>query len=158
MDYSSETSLDGAKRDDNDCAVYAVHVATGVEYREVLLAFTRAGRKRGKGTPFHITSKVLETLGWKLADVTERYSHVKTVRRTGNKLPESHTYLVRVYRHILCIRDGDVMDWTKERLHQVKRIYALYKAGDVKPRTTKIRTSYPKATAANRRKRKSLLD
>ncbi len=146
-------------REKNDCTVWAVHKATGIAYPDVIALFAAEGRRKGRGARTAITLAVLKKLGFLVANVTERYAHIKTVRASGNRLPESHVYLVQVANHILCIRNGVVEDWSAGRVHRVKDIWALYRVGEAKPETGKIRAkSFAKVSKTERKKRRSVLD
>lgn len=142
-------------RERNDCTVYAVHKATGEPYSKVLRLFHEIGRKPNKGANNWMTFGVVEQLGYDLADVTERYAHLRTIRNANNRLPDYYTYLVLVSRHILCIRNGFVEDWSRGKLLRIISLYIIYRKGDPKPDTGDIpKRSFPTV----RKRRRSILD
>jgi len=109
-------------KEKSDCAVKAVAIAAGIHYVDVHGMMASEGRRHRDGTPNPITYSVLEMLGFRLDDVTNKYK-ARTVRTLGREMKNvSGSYLVWVRGHILCIRDGEVCDWTNGRLHRIQKI------------------------------------
>lgn len=134
MDY--KTIYEEAKQfgETNDCAVKAAAIATGTEYARVHRLFAIQGRKNGCGSQQHWTPAVLEHLGYEMENITAmaRRCGAKTVR-TAERVLGAGTFLVRVSGHILCIKDGEVQDWTAGRQHRVKAVYRVSKVGEEAP-------------------------
>lgn len=129
MDYSSMVEIARSLGEKNDCAVKAIAIATGTPYAEVHAELTRQGRKRRSGTYFHQTEGAVKNLGFELQRVMVRSATVRTIAREL----KTGTYLVRVHRHILCLKEGKVEDWSEGRLHRVKAVYRINKVGEEAP-------------------------
>lgn len=106
----------------NDCAVRAVAAVTNTPYDLTWKAFMHLGRKSRKGTPFHITLRVLKSLGV-LAELKPKPA--KTVRTLKRVLPKKGRFLVRTAGHILPCVNGEVIDWTDGRLNRVKEFWEI---------------------------------
>lgn len=117
-----------------DCAVKAVTAVTGVHYMDVHSLMAACGRRHRKGTPNHITRAVLDRLGFVTEEVK---AWSKTVRTLGREFKgRSGTYLVWTSRHILAIKDGEVLDWTNGRLHRVLKVECVRSKRETQPPTT----------------------
>lgn len=125
-------------KETRDCAVKAVAFSCDISYEEAHAALKAAGRKNNKGTPNHLTRKVLKQQGFK----TEKYEHrAKTVRTLARELRFVRgTFLVWTRGHILCIKDGKVMDWTKGRLHRITSVERVVR-NEPKPEALRIAAS-----------------
>lgn len=130
MDYT--TIYEEAKQfgETRDCAVKAAAIATGTEYARVHRLFAIQGRRNRCGSKQHWTPAVLEHLGYEMEEITyaARVKGARTVR-TAERVLQRGTFLVRVSGHILCIKDGEVQDWTAGRQHRVKAVYRVVKSG-----------------------------
>lgn len=129
MDYSSMVEIARSLGEKNDCAVKAIAIATGTPYAEVHAELTRQGRKRRSGTYFHQTEGAVKNLGFELQRVMVRSATVRTIAREL----KTGTYLVRVHRHILCLKEGKVEDWSDGRLHRIVDVHRVVKAGTPEP-------------------------
>ena len=118
--------ISGELGDDRDCAVRAVAIATQLPYMDVWKTFTKQGRRFRRGARFDdITKPVLRKLGFNPLQI-DPPGDAKTVRTLARELADAEgAYLVRVSRHLLCIRDGEVQDWTRDRLHRVNQVYKV---------------------------------
>lgn len=103
------------------CAVLAVTVACYQDFDFVHKMFEESGRQFRRGTPNTITYKVLKALGRKTKDVTKHYRS-RTVTALRREVTSRDVLLVWVRGHILCVRDGDILDWTKNRRHRIRKI------------------------------------
>lgn len=123
-----------------DCAVKATAFACEISYEETHAALKAVGRKHRKGTPNHLTRKVIKKHGLK----TEKYEHrAKTVRTLARELRFVRgTFLVWTHGHILCIKNGKVMDWTKGRLHRVLFVERVVRS-EPKPESLRIAANNP---------------
>jgi len=107
-------------KETKDCAVKAVAMATGVHYVDVHSLMAANGRKTRKGTLNSITYKVLRHLGFKWTGVKFQARTIRTLEREFKHRPG--TYLVWVRQHILVMKDGEVIDWTKNRQYRIQRV------------------------------------
>lgn len=114
--------------DDNDCAVIALAMATGVSHRKALLALEKAGRRFGKGTFRWETYTALHRLGFINADVTARYPKAKTPITLLRELPRRGTFLVHTRGHVFCVIDRAIMGRTEiGRKLRIEKIYSITK-------------------------------
>ena len=128
-------------KENNDCAVVAVSVATGTPYNVVHKIMKQNGRKEGRGTFHTITKKTLAVLGYELKtvwarDFIDRYpgrhKNLRSVtshhpRRFHDVWADGKTYLFQSNSHIWCVRDGENRDWSINRALRVIHIYELVK-------------------------------
>ena len=105
----------------NDWAVRAVTMATYQDYDFVHGLFCKVGRRKGYGTSFYMTKQVLEKLGRDVVDVTKHYS-ARTIVSLKREITPRDNLLVRTRGHILCVNEGEVHDWTKDRRHRIRQI------------------------------------
>ena len=116
-------------RESMDCAVMAVSMATGTSYPETLAAFTAAGRKPKHRTPMVITDNVIAQLGYSLETIPREIwrngpGAAKTVITAARRF-DSGTYLLRSRGHILCLKDGQALDWAADRRLRMEMIYCV---------------------------------
>jgi hypothetical protein len=101
-----------------DCAVKATAIAAQIPYDQAHAALRAEGRKSRRGT-FPVQYKnALQRMGFILRTITVRS---KTVRTIGRELWRG-TFLVQTRGHVLCVRDGQVHDWTDGRMHRVVEV------------------------------------
>ena len=113
-----------------DCAVKAVAMALRKPYKDIHSRMQQLGRKRKRGTPNWITRQVINDLGYWLDDCSRLYlKKAKTIRTLERVLPKRGTFLVWVEGHVLCAKNGEILDWTKGRLHRIKQIERVKKKG-----------------------------
>ena len=106
-----------------DCAVKAVSLALRKPYKDIHARMRQLGRKRKKGTPNRITRQVIDDLGYWLDDCSRYYmKKAKTIRTLERVLPKKGTFLVWTNGHLLCAKNGEILDWTQNRLHRIKQI------------------------------------
>lgn len=118
--------------ENRDCAVRAVAIVSGVDYRAAHAALKAEGRKDRCGTYPVQYCAALTKMGFEARKIEFRGATVRTI---GSQLRRGK-FLVRVSRHVLAVVDGKVMDWTEGRLHRVKDVYEVVPAGspiDVAP-------------------------
>jgi len=103
-----------------DCAVKAVALACSVPYSTAHDELLWLGRVNRRTTPNYLIRQAIKNLGYKLEPFEHR---AKTVRTLARELRHTAgTYLVWTPRHVLCIRGGKVLDWTKGRLNRINRV------------------------------------
>ena len=112
-------------KDNNYCAPLSIAMVCGVGYGKAFHTLRRLGRRLGAGTS---TEDILKAVGLILnrsvtiSDLETCYRHFGkrlTVNQAPRYLPEGK-YLLFVNRHVLSMVDGEVLDWTQGRRHQVK--------------------------------------
>lgn len=108
----------------NDCAVKAVAVVTNATYEEAHAALKAAGRRNGRGTPLPVIMAAVKALGChvKFDDMVNHHGRNMgrmTINRVPAALPKGR-WLVLCRKHILAVKDGEVLDWTEGRRHQAR--------------------------------------
>jgi len=113
--------------DTNNCAVVAVAIVCRVAYGKAFNTLKRLGRVTGRGTPITLTVPALNQLGFQSEHIEFNKCTVSTITR---QLDKNSMYLVRVRGHILAVRNGDVIDWSKGRRHRVLQVLKVTKLGE----------------------------
>lgn len=93
----------------SDCAVKAVASALNVKYQYALGALAATGREPNSATPTGLTDYALSALGWKMIQIPLSDLSGKVVRTVSRNLPRG-TYLLRTKNHILCVKNGKIID------------------------------------------------
>lgn len=105
-----------------DCVPRAFAAATGMPYAESIALHHKWGRKPRKGMQRIRYEKCWHAQGWQMgADIGFKG---KTVRTLLRDVPQLRTgiWMVHVRAHVLCIRDGVIHDWARNRLVRVQSI------------------------------------
>jgi len=123
QEFEEVSTLSNDAEENNDCAVKAVSIATGIDYNMVHAIFNKFGRKDGGGSPRHITESVIEFFNF--LQVEDDSFSARTIRTLGRQLPPHGSYLVFVRGHVACAKDGRIHDWTSGRQHRIVRIVRL---------------------------------
>lgn len=118
-----------------DCAVRAIAIATGIDYKQVYndLKKLNGGKSCRNGTPKKIRRKYLTQLGW-VWHPTMFIGQGCQVHLDKNELP-SGTLIVSVSGHLTCVKDGviyDTYDCSREGNRCVYGYYTLPTAEDIK--------------------------
>lgn len=124
LSMSAERAMLG---DTNDCAVRAVALATRLPYRDVQARLAAEGRRFRCGTYSNQYIAAMRKAGFVVTNVPFRPCTTKTVAsqfRHG-------TYLVRVRRHVYCVRDGVALDGEVLGLNRVKEVLKVSPADAV---------------------------
>lgn len=117
----------------NDCAVKAVAFAASVPYQEAHRVLQELGRKNRGRTYNHLIYDALRILGkqWRRvppSSIIKQYPgrHKNKVYLTTHHparfrqvWKNGRTYLAFIRGHVLCIRDGEVLDWTVGRSFRI---------------------------------------
>ena len=98
--------------EDNCCGVIAVAVAAKVAFGKAYRIMQRLGRPNRRGTPHHVYEQALEQLGYRLEPCDLAMG--KTLVTAKRNCPKRGTFLILSYRHITCIRDGEMIDWASD--------------------------------------------
>ncbi len=115
--------LANPNRDNNDCAVVAISLATNASYNRVAHLLAQMGRKPGKGTKNTAIHAAIKLLGYKSIPITCDARTIRSLEAELAFLPG--TYLVFTIDHILCASDYKIHDWTDGRLHRITAIYQI---------------------------------
>lgn len=111
-------------KDNGFCTVVALATAfdwsAGKSYRHL----TKHGRPHGKSPGWKRFTEALKTAAEKEGK-TVRFSK-NWNDTTLNKFKEAHprgTYIIAVYRHVTCLKDGEFQDWTARTAGKRKIAY-----------------------------------
>ncbi len=131
----------GLSDERNDCTVKALALATGISYQEAHSDLAARGRKHGKGLNNWDLRQAIKARGFGLIHLSpylfiDRYpkSH-QILQNITTHHPErfnrvwcdGHTYMFSCRGHVLIVRDGENLDWTKGTAKRVLRIYRITK-------------------------------
>lgn len=126
-----------------DCAVKTVAVACDVPYATAHATLKALGRKDRARTPLHMVLQAAQQLGVKLtrvyaSEMLQRYpGRHKTIANVTTHHPQRFpevwaqgTYIMLVSggSHVLCVKDGQVHDWTAGRSRQCCGLWLVERA------------------------------
>lgn len=114
-----------------DCAIRAVAIATGTDYKVVYDEFKKlnGGKSCRNGTPKKVDKQYLKNNGW-IWHPTMLIGQGCSVHLNEKELPKG-TLIVSVSKHLTCVKDGVIYDtydcsrdgsrcvygyWTKKKL------------------------------------------
>jgi hypothetical protein len=135
--YDAHTAVARELGEENDCAVLAVSIATGVPYKEVHAKFLSLGRKPRRATPRSITYKVLAFYGFSLERVLVHQKLMEyapgRVRMTMNHFSwfKSHfkgMHMVFSNGHVAAMSDGVLHDWAIGRKIRVNGLFKVVRS------------------------------
>ena len=98
--------------DTNFCTVIATAKACRCSFGKAYSALKRGGRKTRKGTYTHQYHKAIVEISGKTIEKLEGFEG-KTVGYVEHSLPKKGTFLIKVSRHVACMVDGKIYDWTE---------------------------------------------
>lgn len=127
MDYKELTEASDKLNERKDCAVIAVAAACQVSYNEAHEALKLFGRLNKKGTNFAITHAAIRYLGYRLIELESIKNGHQLTPRTISQVAINGLYICRTRGHIFAVKDGQVLDWTKNRCHRIKKFYKIEK-------------------------------
>jgi hypothetical protein len=141
--FDRSAHISRSLKEDNDCSVLALARVLDISYENAHHALAEAGRAHAKGTPRFITRKAIEALGftvrrtWSVADLAlavdlpqaKRLTTAHPLRGLGEwaHLPPM---LVFISKHILALRDGQVLDWTDDANAPIECAWEISKRTD----------------------------
>lgn len=102
------------ERERNDCSVYALHVASGLDYATLLAWSHETGRRRNAGTTRHQRAGLFVLVS---RNTSVRFRQLPGARGTIATFAKRHPegrYFVRVGHHFAPVVDGFILDHTKE--------------------------------------------
>lgn len=105
----------------SDCTVVALSLAANVTYFKARSVLMKNGRKNRHGATIETQNKSYADLGINLVEWPVKARTIKTLPK---ELPNDYTFLVYTtrFRHVLCIKNGNVLDWTEGRRHRVELV------------------------------------
>ena len=112
-------------KDNNYCAPLSIAMVCNVGYGKAFHTLRRLGRRVGAGTSTQDILKAVGLLQGRTIDVGDvdicykEFGKRLTVNQAPRYMPKGR-YLLFVNRHVLSMVDGEVLDWTQGRRHQVK--------------------------------------
>lgn len=138
----------------NDCTVKALAIATGIPYEQAHGLLALRGRSYRKGTSMSNVWSAMRELGWTATTIVdrpmverhERWSQMghkmtttdevkkmrkhklfnaKTIKTLSDYLPSRGIFLIETSSHVLCVRAGQIHDWTKNRRHRITQIHRI---------------------------------
>lgn len=138
-------------RERNDCTVKALAIATGKTYEQAHGALALRGRNFRKGTTMTTVFLALSDLGFTKKEIfcrffserdhafppdkekaakyrRSRWAKGKTMKSINPHLPQRGVYLIETSSHLLCVRAGEVHDWTHNRQHRIVKVHHITKA------------------------------
>ena len=123
--YSNLERASTEKGERNDCGVKAVAIAADVSYDVAHAALWVHGRPDNGATPWPALWAALRDCGAVANDITPQRKQWGSVASVVPKLRRNRTYLVCTRRHILCVKGGQVHDWTEGRRHRILRVWQV---------------------------------
>ena len=127
-------------REKDDCAVKAIALVTGLEYKDALELAAQFGRKPRKGMQTLDIIAAIESIGFKLLQINSK-TFIEQYKKSGIKNVTTHhperfnevwkdgsKYLFFVKGHVAAVIDGVTHDWTQGKSKLVKKIYKVEKA------------------------------
>ncbi|MCR9292041.1 MAG: hypothetical protein NXI32_04930 [bacterium] len=127
-DRFAEINKDSRKFNERyDCAVKALAIVADIPYAQAHAALKEQGRHNRCGTFAGQYEAALKKMGFQCEKMGrikgQQAKTTKTLARIG--APQGR-YLVRTSRHVLAVADGQVHDWTSERLCRIKDVWQVY--------------------------------
>lgn len=137
-------------RERNDCTVKALAIATGKTYEQAHGAMALRGRNFRKGVTMSVCFQAARDLGFTEKEVfcrhfserdhyfapdkekakkyrRSRWAKGKTIKSIKPFLPKRGAYLIQTSTHVLCVRAGEIHDWTNDRRHRIIKVHHITK-------------------------------
>lgn len=113
----------------NDCAVKAIAVVCGIQYKDAWNLAKKFGRRfRGRTNKHRITFPAIKSKGFVCTDVWDhKMNKAKTIRSLKPLIPSRGVFLVFVRGHVFAVRGGEIHDWTEDRCYRIKLIMRVSK-------------------------------
>tara|TARA_R100000329_G_C7608605_1_gene215907 strand:+ start:76 stop:579 length:504 start_codon:yes stop_codon:yes gene_type:complete len=144
-------------RETNDCTVKALAIAAGKTYEQAHGALALRGRNYRKGTAMFNVFNALRDFGftekevyrhsaiekaenpyyWDCEKTQEiakkmrrtRWAKGRTMKSIEPHLPKRGVYIIQTSSHVLCVRAGQIHDWTSQRRHRITHVHHITRAG-----------------------------
>lgn len=127
--YAAVSEIAKQYNEHNDCAVRAVALVCDVDYRLAHKVMKNHGRKDRHRTWNYVTQGAIEWFGFDVERVSVRAKTTRTLGREFRNKPGK--YLVFVRGHVFAVVGGRVEDWSKGRLHRIKKVYRVFEKEQV---------------------------
>ena len=132
-------------RESNDCTVKALAIAMQKSYEFAHGQLALRGRNYRKGTQMYKVFSALHDNNFTTKTVYQKYiaevgkdeqakkmrksiwHKAKTIKSLDGNLPKRGVFLVETSSHVLCVRGGEIHDWTKERRHRIIKVSKITK-------------------------------
>lgn len=139
--HALRANAEASKNERNDCTVVAVAAACEVPYDVAHAAMAAEGRKPRRGALWCRTHSAIRALGFELAqchaiEFISKYPKAHQVLRSVTThhpdrfkqvWADGNTYLVHVTGHVLTVKNGVNMDWSRGRALRAIAIYRVTK-------------------------------
>jgi hypothetical protein len=132
---SSGTTTAGFRGTTGDCVTRAIAIATGLEYRTVyadLFALAKSWGLRKpsprQGVPREVYDCYLKKMGW-VWTATMLFGQGCTVHVRPDELPRDVPLVLRLSKHIACVRDGELRDIYDCAREGKRCVYGFYRKG-----------------------------
>lgn len=125
--YRKLLDVSNSVNEEKDCTVITLSLATGRSYHEIRkVLMEKYGRRHRHGPSWRQFEEATYDLCGDVTDVTKCFKAktVRTLERELKKRGDAETYIVWVHSHVLCIKKGEVLDWT---LGTCKRVHRIFK-------------------------------
>ncbi len=117
------------QRDNNDCAVVAISLATSTPYNRVYRLLANLGRRLNGRTKREYTERAIDYLGYELKTISCEAKTIRGLKTELVFLPP--TCLVFTRGHVLCASNYKIYDWTDDRLHRITKIQEVVEKTEV---------------------------
>ena len=103
-------------REHNDCAVKAIAAACDVSYGKAHRTLSKHGRQHRRGSSLMMIQGALDALYGINTPIKHAFDHdgVGLTLNRFRKAFASGTYIVCTASHAVCVREGELIDWTAE--------------------------------------------
>lgn len=129
MNYEKANQVSNKYGERNDCTVKATAIAIGTSYEDSHTLLKKFGRKDYRGCKTNqVVIPALESRGFECIEIKELYKFNLTLNKfeRSNFVTESeYPLLVRVNRHLLCIKDRKNEDFTKGNRQKVLQAWYI---------------------------------
>ena len=129
--YDAMVPVMGAYQEKNCCTVVALAAALDWSFGKAHRHMAKHGRKQGKGMYIKDWLPAIKDAARKEGKHFVGRSHIgvgMTLTRFAKTYPTG-TYYVQVKRHAICIRDGQLIDWTASTAGR-RKIISVFKLED----------------------------
>lgn len=116
-----------ATSEHNDCTVKALAAATRRSYSDCHAAMKQNGRRNRCGSHLSVMQKAAKTLGFQMTKQDRDTYSAKTCRSAGRdrRLAAMGSIILATSSHVAAMVDGDIIDWTSNRLHRIVAVYTI---------------------------------
>lgn len=109
------------EKETNDCTVFSICVATGLDYKTVHRALMYSGRRHRRGCSPNVMEGALRRLGFKHTALKSW----KGKTFTSIKVPRDKNYIVFSCDHAAGVKFGLIKDWASEKRLRVTGLWEI---------------------------------